>query len=551
LNRFFNLCKNSLVKCRRQLFLYIAICIFSSIFSLIVPYINGTFIDFLTSGNGANGILLFAVIFAVASLLGLFIGYICNRLYAKLQTTIAFDLNRKVIVHLQKVSLSFFAGKDVSSLSQKINSDSNVVSTFCISLFQNIIVNLFTIVLGLFIVFSYNPAIFLFIFILIPFYCIGYFFLRAPLYRSSYNLKESQAFFFSKLYSQLSTIKQIKLFSIVNSFSDKMTSYFDTLMCSALKYQKESYKFSAWDTVIITIGRIFLFIYGGFKVIQSQMTIGEFTIITTYFSMTLSAIRYFFSLGKNIQDTNVSYERLNALLDIPEELIGDTCPKQVKQIKLNNLGLILNKRQILSNVNLIFEQSKIYVLMGANGSGKSSLLNAIVGLYNSDIIGDIYYDNYSIKALDVYTLRRTLIGFCEQTPIVFDDTIRYNIYLDSVHNDTVIGNKLISILHLRGLFDKLEKGVDTPIDNRFITLSGGEKQKITLMRALVHNPSIILLDEPTSALDKDSIDDLKKYLTSIKKNRIIIISTHDKNIVDLADVTINLDKGHIFEAEVL
>lgn len=69
-------------------------------------------------------------------------------------------------------------------------------------------------------------------------------------------------------------------------------------MCSALKYQKESYKFSAWDTVIITIGRIFLFIYGGFKVIQSQMTIGEFTIITTYFSMTLSAIRYFFSLGK-------------------------------------------------------------------------------------------------------------------------------------------------------------------------------------------------------------------------------------------------------------
>lgn len=135
--------------------------------------------------------------------------------------------------------------------------------------------------------------------------------------------------------------------------------------------------------------------------------------------------------------------------------------------------------------------------------------------------------------------------------IVFDDTIRYNIYLDSVHNDTVIGNKLISILHLRGLFDKLEKGVDTPIDNRFITLSGGEKQKITLMRALVHNPSIILLDEPTSALDKDSIDDLKKYLTSIKKNRIIIISTHDKNIVDLADVTINLDKGHIFEAEVL
>lgn len=152
---------------------------------------------------------------------------------------------------------------------------------------------------------------------------------------------------------------------------------------------------------------------------------------------------------------------------------------------------------------------------------------------------------------DICVTAGCVANVCINACIVFDDTIRYNIYLDSVHNDTVIGNKLISILHLRGLFDKLEKGVDTPIDNRFITLSGGEKQKITLMRALVHNPSIILLDEPTSALDKDSIDDLKKYLTSIKKNRIIIISTHDKNIVDLADVTINLDKGHIFEAEVL
>ena len=74
---------------------------------------------------------------------------------------------------------------------------------------------------------------------------------------------------------------------------------------------------------------------------------------------------------------------------------------------------------------------------------------------------------------------------------------------------------------------------------------------ICVTAGCVANVSIILLDEPTSALDKDSIDDLKKYLTSIKKNRIIIISTHDKNIVDLADVTINLDKGHIFEAEVL
>lgn len=205
--------------------------------------------------------------------------------------------------------------------------------------------------------------------------------------------------------------------------------------------------------------------------------------------------------------------------------------------------------EVLSSTIILTWSCNFSCVYCYEGAGEKN--ETIVGLYNSDIIGDIYYDNYSIKALDVYTLRRTLIGFCEQTPIVFDDTIRYNIYLDSVHNDTVIGNKLISILHLRGLFDKLEKGVDTPIDNRFITLSGGEKQKITLMRALVHNPSIILLDEPTSALDKDSIDDLKKYLTSIKKNRIIIISTHDKNIVDLADVTINLDKGHIFEAEVL
>lgn len=130
----FSLCEKY-IQPRRGLFtLYILLCIFLSLQSIASPYITGSVIDYLTSGSGINLIVHYCTIFVALTLSGLLIGYISNRLYIRLQTTISYELNKDVLCHLQKVSFAFIKNQDTVALNQRINNDSNSIISFYVSL---------------------------------------------------------------------------------------------------------------------------------------------------------------------------------------------------------------------------------------------------------------------------------------------------------------------------------------------------------------------------------------------------------------------------------
>ena len=178
-----------------------------------------------------------------------------------------------------------------------------------------------------------------------------------------------------------------------------------------------------------------------------------------------------------------------------------------------------------------FQRENIYCIMGENGAGKSTLINLICKVYD-DYDGNIYINDVNIKDVDIKNMRKNNIAFLEQNIIFYSNLMEENlIYGLAKYDDDML-------LKYKQEFDLYEFGQDKNLTgNGIITnLSGGERQKVGLIRTFLKSSDVVILDEPSSFLDQKSICILKKHILELKKqNKIVILITHDKAITAIAD----------------
>ena len=193
---------------------------------------------------------------------------------------------------------------------------------------------------------------------------------------------------------------------------------------------------------------------------------------------------------------------------------------------------------ILSNINYIFKKNSINVIVGASGKGKSTFIKILLGFYRvysgSIKIGDIELRNISLKDL------RNIISYTPQDTDLFTGTIEYNLKIgnESATEDDLI--KACKIAHIHEFIKNLPNGYQSWLGECGIKLSGGEKQRICIARALIKNAKILILDEPTSELDMNSEEIILRNLKNNIKNNIIIIITHRKKVLDYSDSILEL-----------
>jgi ATP-binding cassette subfamily C protein len=531
-------CNKYFSKYKLYLVTYILVTLSISGISIYATYLTGSFIDKLIARKSLEFVYHFCLILAGITLIRLLFGYISSIMYMKMQMKVGYELNREIIFHIQDVSLTFINKSDTAYLNQIINNDANSLVIFYITTIQNVFVNVVTLIITLYICFKINYLISIMSIVFIGLYVILYKLSKGKLYNISMLFKESQGDYFSSLLEQLLHIKFIKMHSFQNEFRQRVNTSFKDLFANAIKNQKISYLFSSIDNTISMAAQILLFLIGSIQIIQGNFTIGMFTIFSNYFNMMLGSARYFFNLGKTYQENLVSYNRLINLINQPKEKEGSNIVNDISSIETKNLNLFFNDKVILNNVNVTFEMGKIYGVVGANGSGKSTLTNLIMGLYINEKEGNIYFDNNDISQLNLYHLRKELIGISEQEPMLINESIKYNLLNPDI--DTELINKYIDILGLDEYIKRQPMGLNTIIYEKNSNISGGEKQKISILRVLLKDPKIMIFDEPTSALDLNSSQKFINYLSSIKDNKIILLITHDKDIQSLCDVIYNL-----------
>lgn len=586
--KIFFFCKPYLLSQKYTIVAYIALTLLSSAIGIISPYVIGNFLDDLVISADKSVIFRFCIIFGGLSILKILKDYITSIMYTKMQVQMGYDLNIRVIKHVQSLSLSFINQKDGMYLNQRFNGDSYNLITFCLTTLQGVITNIILIVVPFVILLANNWLITVLMIGFILVYITLYLALREWLYKAGLVFKESQVKFISKLYEQLKHIKLIKINSIQSELNKRAEDSFTDFKATAIHSQKANFVYSSLDGMIASIAQITLFVIGGVQILNGTFTVGMFTIFNSYFSMMLSASRYFFGLGATYQNAMSSYNRIKDILKYRGESYGEKIVESIDKIELLNISFNYNIFQknnylceasssnqeqesivedrvfdtaqvrvenVIDSFSAKFSKGKMYAVSGPNGAGKSTIISLIMGLYIHEYDGEIKYDDVCIREIDMVTTRKRLIGFAEQEPLLINDSIRYNLdYNDNASingidllksTDNMCANsrmvsldECIKILNMESFIN--QNSFSFIINEKNTNISGGEKQKISILKVLYKNPEVMIFDEPTSALDMNTTRKFINYLQKIKRDKIIIIVTHDEYVKSCCDEIVQI-----------
>lgn len=299
-------------------------------------------------------------------------------------------------------------------------------------------------------------------------------------------------------------------------------------------------------TILSYSMQILLIIFGGIFVIQGYTTIGEFIIINSLINTIKKPFLDLSGLVNDWQQFKIAVQKIKNLLETEPKIknLGKLELNSWNNINFDNVSLKYNQKQIIKNINLNLEPNKTYAFIGKIGSGKSTIGKILLRLIEPSE-GKITFDNIPINKYTLKSLRKN-IGYVSQTPFLFSDTIANNVAFgikDLSRKEIIEYLKLSKADYVLDL----PNNIDTIIGENGVNLSGGEKQRLSLARALAKRPSILILDDITSALDFETELEITNNINNLKYECTKIIIAQKILSVKNADIIFVMEGGKIIE----
>lgn len=300
--------------------------------------------------------------------------------------------------------------------------------------------------------------------------------------------------------------------------------------------------------MIANFGTVLIIWYGGWQVIQNQLTLGELVAFTTYLAMLLRPIRLIGRIVPMFAIAASAGERLFDILDAPVEVAdlpqATPLPRLNGHVQFRDVSFSYpNNHTILQKINFTAEAGQIVALMGATGSGKSTLINLLARFYEPTE-GCILFDGNIATNHTLYSLRSQL-GFVMQDTILFAATIRENITFGRPDASEAEIIQAAQDAQAHDFIMAMPNGYDTYVGERGVTLSGGQKQRLAIARALITNPRILILDDATASVDTNTEHLIQKALDRLMEGRTTFVIAHRLSTVLRADYILLLENGRI------
>lgn len=526
---------------KRMAFAFGVLSVLESMLELLNTFILGRAIDYMIVAETKKTIIVCAGSFLVISTVTACVNYFAKTRGQQMMEISVKECKLQLAKHIEKTSL-----KDINSIGsdafmERLSYDTQFLIMFVLNTGKQIPENIIASLISSFLIIRIDIICGGLALLQVPLIIILYLVFKNKIFEYRRNVAQKKEAEYTTLCETVSDFEYIKKNQVAEYLHGRYSEKAEVFIQAVGKSVNLTSFYKCLNDNVSTLLKVFLFFYGGFRVLDGSMTVGNFMIIYSYFSILSSACSYFLNLGAEIEGTMAFYNRVKEIENMKEESNGLNELDCVDEIILSHIKFGYNETEtILHDFSYTFIKGNMYVVAGGNGCGKSTMLSLLLGMYIDECQGDITYNGHSIKELDMRTLRKERIGVCEQEPYLIEDTIRYNMIYS---NDTADDEKLMKLAYHVSFDDFLknsEKGLDTPVGEGGNALSGGQKQKTALVKAFYKNPDVLVLDEPTSAMDAEGQERLIKYLTSIKKDKIIIVITHDERMMMAADEVVRM-----------
>ena len=438
-------------------------------------------------------------------------------------------------------------GKFISNLTYDVQHITNLLSTAVLSLFKDSL----TLIGLLAVMFFQNWKLALISLIMIPLASIASKSLGKRMHKVATEAQEKSGFLTAYLVELFKNHKITKIFQKENFETQRADGHLDQLMQKNKKITTVLIRMSPIMEVLTGIMIAILIYYSGTLIANNEIKVNNFFSFLAAMMLAYQPVRALSTLNMVVNQGLSAANRILPIVDTKNSIKDKNNAKDIDvsegSIKFKNVSFKYeaNEKNVLNNINLEFEGGKMTALVGHSGSGKSTILNLIPRFYQPEK-GDISIDNQSIFDTKIISLREQ-ISLVSQETTLFDDTIKNNIkYANEDASDEEI-KKVAILSNSDDFIQKLPNKYETLIGENGVRLSGGEKQRISIARAMIKKSSIILLDEATSSLDSETENKIQEALQTLTKGKTTIVIAHRLSTILNANNIYLIDNGKVIE----
>lgn len=459
------------------------------------------------------------------------------------------NLRNRLYQQIQKQSLSFFTSHPTGILMSRITNDVSSIQSASSEAITSLIkdtVSLFSLVCVIFYT-DWKLAFVALIVFPVTIYPIAKFGKRMRKVTTSSQI--TMGTLTSLLQETISGTRIVKAFCMEKYENERFAAENQTL----LKYNMKAVSVSAISSPLMDflagIGIGGIIFYGGYNVIQGTSTPGTFVSFLAAALMLYEPVKRLTNVNNTIQQGIAGADRVFSIIDrvpdIEDKPDAVELPSITRNIDIENVTFRYEEKPVLKNINLSIKSGEVIAFVGMSGGGKTSLVNLIPRFYDVSE-GRVLIDNRDIRDVTLQSLRSQIAIVTQQT-ILFNDTVRNNIAYGDIDRTE---DEIVSAAKAANAHDfimKLPKGYDSNIGELGTKLSGGEKQRISIARALLKNAPILILDEATSSLDTEAEIEVQDALNNLMKGRTTLVIAHRLSTIRNADRIIALVNGQIIE----